>query len=212
MKTTVFAMMALVGLMGSVRAETVSVVQITDMRGQSEFQVMNREELANLTKEIKEETAVFPAVLADCKKEWEANKDNTLPFQGNRIKVRSAKKGVDFMDRAKADKKRSQLEDRASTKQSEEVQKEEKKAKQSKAKDEEIAKEEARTRAFEEAVEMVSKKMGDKLGRPVPSFGLASLTKEEPKKEELKKDEKKDKKDEKKEDKKEEKKAKEEKK
>ena len=132
-------------------------------------------------------------------KEWEANGENKLPFQGNRIKPRSAKKvGADFNDREKADKKKAQLEERASDKQIEEMDKEAKKAKQSKVKEEDLAKEEARVKAFDDAFSMISKKMGDKLGRPVPSFGFAMA---EPKKEGEKKDgEKKDgpKKDEKK--------------
>ena len=187
MKMTTLVAVALMGAAGLVRAEMVSVVQITDMRGQVGYQVMTREELATLTKEIKDETTAFTPVVAECKKEWEANKDNKLPFQGNRIKPRSAKKvGADFPSADKAEKKRSQLEDRASTKQVEELDKESKKAKGAKPKEEDVAKEEARVKAFDSAFEMISKKMGDKLGRPVPSFGFASA---EPKKEELKKEE-----------------------
>jgi len=188
------AAIALMGWVGWTRAESVSIVQVTDMRGQSEYQVMGREEFAAIQKEIKEETTIFLPIVAECKKEWEANKDNTLPFQGNRIKPRSAKKvGADFMDREKAQKKRSQMEDRASSKQAEELDKESKKSQSSNT--DEVSKEMARTKAFDEAFEMIAKKMGEKLGRPVPRFGLlsGSDTKTEAKKDE-KKDEKKDKK------------------
>jgi len=155
------------------RAESVSIVQITDMQGQVGFQVMNREEYAALLKEIKEEEAVYAAAAADAKKEWDANKENKLPFQGNRIKPRSAtKKGADLPDRDKAEKKRAQLEERASDKQIEEMEKLEKKNKQAKPKEEDVAKEEARTKAFADAFAMISKRMADKLGRPVPGFGL----------------------------------------
>ena len=193
-------------LAGAVRAEMVSVVQTTDMRGQSEYAVMTREEFAALQKEIKEETAVFAAAAAEAKKEWEANKENKLPFQGNRIKVRSAKKmGADFADAEKAEKKKVQLEERASEKQLEEMDKLEKKAKQSKPKEEDLAKEEARVKAFDDAFAMISKKMGDKLGRPVPSVGFVFEAAGEDEKKEAKKDEKpadKEKKEEKKEEKK----------
>lgn len=185
----------LLGLAGVARAEMVSVVQITDMRGQAAYEVMTRDEFNAVLKEIKDETAVFALAVADSKKEWEANKDNKLPFQGNRIKPRAAKKvSPDINDREKADKKRAQLEERASDKQMGEQTKEEKKAKQAKPKDEDVAKEDARTKAFEEAFALISKKMGDKLGRPVASFGLALAEpkKEGEKKEEPKKDEKKD--------------------
>jgi len=195
MKRVVFALAALLGFVGAAGAESVAVVQITDMHGQVGYQVMNHEEYAALMKEIKEETAVYPAIAAECKKEWEADKENKLTFQGNRVKPRSAKKGPDFMDREKADKKRSQLEDRATAKQAEEAQKEDKA--KGRLKDEDLAKEEAHTKAFETAYEMITKKMGDKLGRPVPSFGFASLT--DDKKEAPKKEEKKEKKSEKKE-------------
>jgi len=190
-RIVLWASVVCMGFVGVVRAESVSLVQITDMRGQVGYQVMNREELSALTKEIKEETAVFPAIAAECKKEWDANKDNKLPFQGAKIKPRTAKKGLDFMDREKADKKRSQLEDRSAARQSEEIAKEEKKSKQ--MKDEDISKEAAKTKAIDDAYEMISKKMGDKLGRPVPSFGFGGfdsgkdgVKKEEPKKEEKK--------------------------
>ena len=192
MKMTTLVAVALMGLAGAVRAEMVSVVQITDMRGEIGYEVMNREEFNALLKEIKDETAAFAPAVADSKKEWESNKDNKLPFQGNRIKPRAAKKaGPDLADRDKASKKKAQFEERVSNKQIEELAKEEKKGKQAKPKEEDVAKEEARTKAFDEAFAMISKKMGDKLGRPVPSFGLMSpeTKKEEPKKDGLKKEE-----------------------
>ena len=200
---------ALLGWAGLVQAEKVNVVQITDMRGDVAFEVMNREEFAALTKEIKEETAVFAAAAAESKKEWEANKENKLPFQGNRIKVRSAKKmGADYADREKAEKKKEQIEERGSAKQLEEMDKETNKLKGMKEAD--VAKAEARVKAFEDAFAMISKKMGEKLKRPVPAIGMAfeEAKKEEPAKEEAKKEEpkKEEKKAEKKNEKKEEKK------
>ncbi len=189
---------------GSVaHAEMVSVVQITDMRGQTAFEVMNREEYAALQKEIKEEVAVYQAAAADAKKEWDANKENKLPFQGNRIKPRTAKKiGADFNDRDKADKRKTVLEERAGEKQLEEMEKEGKKKKGKEPSEDDIAKEEARVKAYEDAFAMISKRMGDKLGRPVPSIGFAfeaePKKEEPPKKDENKDDKKADKKDEKK--------------
>jgi len=199
----------LLGWAGLAQAEKVNVVQITDMRGQTGFEVMNREEFATLTQEIKEEAAVFAAAAAESKKEWEANKENKLPFQGARIKPRSAKKSpMEFADREKADKKKEQLEERMTAKQTEEMDKETKKQKS--MKEEDVAKAEARVKAFEDAFAMISKKMGEKLKRPVPAIGMAfeepakeGVKKEEPKKEEPKKEEKKaEKKNEKKEEKK----------
>ena len=57
-------------------------------------------------------------------------------------------------------------------------------------------------KAYEDAFAMISKRMGDKLGRPVPSIGFAfeaePKKEEPPKKDENKDDKKADKKDEKK--------------
>ena len=142
---------------GVAHAEMVSVVQITDMRGLTAFEVMSREEYAAIQKEIKEEMAVYQAAAADAKKEWDANKENKLPFQGNRIKPRSAKKvGADFSDREKADKRKAQLEERAAEKQLEEMEKESKK-KKGKESEDDIAKEEARVKAYDDAFAMIQR-------------------------------------------------------
>ncbi len=174
---------------GVARAEMVSVVQITDMRGQVAFEIMNREEYAAIQKEIREEMAVYQAAAADAKKEWDANKENKLPFQGNRIKPRSARKmPPDFNDRDKAEKRKTVLEERAAQRQLNEMEKESQKKKRQSESD--LAKEEARVKAYEDAFTMISKRMGEKLGRPVPSIGFAFEA--APKKEEApKKDDKK---------------------
>jgi hypothetical protein len=167
-----------VGLLaGAARAETVSIVQITDLGGKSDYQVVGREEYAALLKEIAEEMKVYPAAAAEAKKDWDAaQKDKEAkerqPFQGARVKPRSVKKaGADFPDREKADKKLAQLKERASEKELEELEKAEKARKAKKADPDDEARETARVKAFEGAVTAVSKKMGDKLGRPVPAIG-----------------------------------------
>ena len=135
---------------------------------------------------------MFAAAVAESKKEWEANKENKLPFQGVKIKPRSAKKiGPDYSEREKADKKKGQIEERMNNKQAEEMDKEEKKRKN--MKDEDIAKAEARVKAVDDAFELISGKIGEKLKRPVQAAGMAFEVpvKEEPKKEEPKKEEKK---------------------
>lgn len=185
MKRGTGIMAALIGFAVTVNAQMVNIVQITDMKGMVGYEVMTREEFAALMKDIKDETAAYAAVALECKKEWDANKENKLPFQGNRVKPRSAKKmPQDFSDREKAEKKKSQLEERTNEKLMEEMDKEAKKQKLAKPKPEDIAKEEARLRAFEDAHAMIAKKMGEKLGRPVPGFGFAAAPEE--KKEEKK--------------------------
>ena len=190
MKTSMVLLTALLGLTGWARAESVSIVQITDMHGQSEYEIQTHDQYTNLVKQVKDEVAIFPLVVAECKKEWEANKDNKLPFQGNRVKPRSAKKIGDFLDRAKAEKRLDQLEKRP------DKPRDEKKSKSAKPKEEEVKKEEERTKAFDTAFEMITTKMGEKLKRPVENFGLSAFApkkdgekKDEPKKDEPKKDE-----------------------
>ncbi|MDX9868094.1 MAG: hypothetical protein RBT78_09235 [Kiritimatiellia bacterium] len=173
---------------GLARAETVSLVQITDMRGQTGFEILNREEYAALQKEIKEETAAYAVAAAESRKQWEADKENKLPFPGSKIKPRTARKmGADFQSREKAEAKKSRLEERASEKQLEEMDKESKQKKL--MKDEDLAKEANRVKTFEDALAMISKRMAEKLGRPVPAFGM---TFGEPAKDDAKKDEKKE--------------------
>ncbi|MEI7901887.1 MAG: hypothetical protein WCK89_16665 [bacterium] len=155
-------------------AEMFSVVQITDMRERPGFEVMSREEYTALLKAIKEEAAVFTFAVTESRKEWDANKENKIPFQGSRVKPRSAKKvSPDFNDREKASKKKAQLEERVSSKQIADAGKDSKKAKPAKSKaDGGVSKEDARAAAFNEAYSMISRKMADKLGRSVPSNGF----------------------------------------
>lgn len=182
MKRGMGIMAVLIGLAVTVNAQMVNIIQITDMKGMVGYAVMNREEFNALLKEIKDETAAYTVAAAESKKEWDANKENKLPFQGNRVKPRTAKKiPQDFSDREKAENRKSKLEERASEKLMDEMEKEAKKQKLAKPKPEDIAKEEARLRAFEDAHAMIAKKMGEKLGRPVPGFGFAAAA--EPKEE-----------------------------
>ncbi len=168
----------------TVRAQMVSVVQITDMRGVVGYEIMERDEYNALLKEIKEETSAYAVAMVESKKEWEANKDNMLPFQGNRVKPRTAKKMPQYYrDREKAEKRKAQLEERYNAKQLSEMEKAEHKLKMSKPSEADIAKEDERVRAYDDCYNMIVKKMGEKLGRPVSAFGFGVL---EPKKEEKK--------------------------
>lgn len=167
---------AVTALAVTVRAQMVSVVQITDMRGVVGYEIMDRDEYNALLKEIKDETAAYAVAAADSKKEWDANKDNKLPFQGNRVKPRTAKKmPPDFRDREKAEKRRSQLEERYNAKQLSDMEKAAHKLKMSKPSEADLAKEEERVRAYDDCYNMIVKKMGEKLGRPVPAFGFGAL-------------------------------------
>ncbi len=155
-----------------------SIVQITDMAGEVTLEIMGREELAELLKEVREETAAFPAALADARKEWEADEKNKqVQFQSARIKARTARKlGQDYNDEEKASAKKSQLEDRLNDKMIKEMDKEAAKRKamrNDKQREAYIAREEARAEALARAQALVAKKLSEKLGREVA--GSASV-------------------------------------
>jgi type IV secretory pathway VirB10-like protein len=173
MKLCHAAVVAAAALAVTAKAQMVSVVQITDMRGDVGYQVLDRDQYNAVLQNIKEETAAYAAVMAESKKEWDANKDNKLPFQGKRVKPRTAKKmPPDFNDREKAEKRRAQLEERYKAKQSDEKEKASNKLKMSKLKESDRAKEDERSKAYDDCYNLIVKKMGEKLGRPVPSFGF----------------------------------------
>lgn len=165
----------------------VAVYQIFDMLGQSIYKIMDKEEYLKLSAQIKEEEKAFPAALAESQKEWAENQTSVMkkgdkavakqPFPGGRIKPRSVKKfSVDFNDRALAETALANAQSHAANNPTDNKGV----SKKQNATAEDTAKENAKARAFTEAVAMVNKRMGDKLGRPVPAFGYT--TSEEPNK------------------------------
>lgn len=184
-------MMGLIGLVGAAYAETVAIYQVTDMAGQSEYQVLNKEESTKLAAELKEEAKVFPAIVATAKKEWETNKDNKMPFPAAKIKLRTAKKvGSDFPSKDVAMKKLEQIEGRIADKIAEDAkEKTSGRNKKQKPDPEEVAKETLKNTLVNNAITDVNSRMAAKLGREVPMFGFISSSSE---KKEVVKDAKKD--------------------
>jgi len=161
--------------------QSVAVYQIFDMLGLSTYKIMDKEEHLKLSAQIREEEKAFPSALAEAKKEWAENQTNVMkkadkavskqPFPELRIKPRSVKKfSVDFNDRALAQKSLEQAQSHAE-KNPVENKGVSKKQNPTAA---DIAKENAKARAYTEAVSMVNKRMGDKLGRPVPAYGYST--------------------------------------
>lgn len=177
----------MIGLVGAVYAETVAIYQVTDMAGQSEYQVLNKDASTNLTAQLKEEAKVFPAIMATAKKEWDANKENKMPFPAAKIKLRTAKKiGSDFPSKEAAMKKLEQIEGRIADKIADDAkEKTSGRNRKQKPDPEEVAKETLKNTLINNAVSDVNSRMVAKLGREVPMFGFISSTAE-------KKDEKKD--------------------
>ena len=161
---------AVLGLVCQLQAaENVAIYQLFDMMGLSGYKIMNKEEILKLSSEVKEEEKVFQGAMAEAKKAWDENKGTKgwQPFPMTRIKPRSIKKfGSDFSDRTAAEKRLAQAESHAAERQVS--------AQRQNSTPEDTAREEAKSRAFAEAVSMVKKRMGDKLGRPVPAFGFTT--------------------------------------
>ena len=85
------------------------VVTITDLRKDVSYEVMTREQVAELKARIQTEARLFPAAVAAARKEWEANdltKDK--PFQTAGLAARKFRQEGPFsqeMAKKKADKK-----------------------------------------------------------------------------------------------------------
>ncbi len=188
MNKIVFCMM--MGMVGTVYAQAVGIYQVFDMAGQSEHQILTKEESTKLANELKEEAKVLPAIMATAKKEWEANKDNKMPFPAAKIKLRTMKKiGTDFPSKEAAMKKLTQLEDRIAEKIAEDAKEKTAGKKKQKTDPEDVAKETLKNTLINNAISDVNGRMVAKLGREVPVFGFLSSSSE---KKEEKKDVKKD--------------------
>ena len=89
--------------------QSVYVVTITDLQKQDSYEVMTREQLAELKARIQTEARLFPAAVAAARKAWEASdltKDK--PFQTAGLAARKFRQEGPFnqeMAKKKADKK-----------------------------------------------------------------------------------------------------------
>lgn len=97
---------------GSLRAQSVYVVKIYDMRKDVTHEVMNREELAKLKQRVQAEGRVFQMALAAAKKEWSASEVHAGdPFPSGLSPRRVQEQGPFKPEDAK--KKVANLEERA---------------------------------------------------------------------------------------------------
>jgi len=173
MNKRVGCMMAVVScLMGAVYAQSVAIYQVTDMTGQTENQILTKEEAAKLATEIKEEAKVLPAIMAEAKK-----------------------LGSDFPNQEAALKKIEQIDLRTADKIAQDAKEKEsgRSNKKQKTSPEDIAKETLKNTLANNAISDVNRRMTEKLKREVPMFGFMSSTSEKKEaKKEVKKDAKKD--------------------
>ena len=173
-KSKVIFFLGMVMLAGVLQAaEMFYIVKLTDMSGSSVYKVMNDEEYKAAYKEVQDEMKIFNSVMAQCKKEWSADKTKESSFPSSKIKARKiAKSGATYPLKEKAEAKLERLDEGLTEDLKAE---EEKNTKKVKAMDDRSrAREEERINTLSAALEMVSAKMGEQLSRPVPKPGVDS--------------------------------------
>ncbi|MBO4288103.1 MAG: hypothetical protein J5985_08070 [Kiritimatiellae bacterium] len=161
---------------------TPKLVEITDMTGNKGFEILDAEGLAELTKQVKEETKIFPLVMVEAKKKWLENDEfKKKHFPSTAVKVRKFrvlkqdKEEVLQKLKEKAEDRMSASQDKKISEQSEKY----KKMKKRKGGDEMVAKiqekEEEKNRLESAAGSLVEQLMGEKLGRAIPSYGTGAF-------------------------------------
>ncbi len=158
-------------LAGFLNAQSVSIAKITDIIGNVGYKIMTSAEYSAASKEIMDESKIFLAVMTECKKEWNVDKDRKGSFQTSKIKQRKITKGgAIYASTEKAEAKLAKLEESTTAKRMAEL---DQHASKWKRMDERtMEKEKEKLEAFKQSFEVVSKKMEEKLGRPVPNFGF----------------------------------------
>lgn len=197
----IFWLMALIcGLTSSVLADRISVVEITDMFGEKVYEIMTPEEFMKVYKEVQEEKKIFYSVVAEVRKEWQADKNNRAAFPGSYVKSREVKKMIpEFRDEEKAQKRKEKLEERFSARKARDQADDSRKLNKLKGKRREryLADQQEDAENRMRAIKMVLRKMNARLKREIPTAEIIDLGEPEPAakkevKEEAKKDPKKD--------------------
>ena len=94
-------------------AETYFVVCMTDMVGNKTYEVKTKEEVAELKKQVANETKFFQKAVAKLQKEWTANPDaHQFKWQGQHLKPRTVKESQPYPDREKAMAKADRMTDK----------------------------------------------------------------------------------------------------
>jgi len=132
MKKFIFCMMiSFVGFAFLCRgADKYFVVKITNFAKQSEYKVLNEEELKNLQKEIADETRLWSKVITAAQKEWQSNEQyKGKSFPTGAIDKRTVKViGQPYTDQSKAEDKISSIEEQEQEKAEKEAEREKEKA------------------------------------------------------------------------------------
>ncbi len=152
-------------------AQSVYLVQITDMARKDGYEVMTREEVAALKKAIAEETKAYPKALAAVRKAWEEDElTKKVYFPAAKLAPRKMREQGPF-PQEQAQKKKEKATERLDDALFKEANKKKGGGKSDAAK-EEAAKEAQREQALTDAHEKVREKMKELLGREVPKNGF----------------------------------------
>ena len=172
MKSKIILFMSMVMLAGVLQAvERFYIVKQIDMIGGMRYKIMKPEEYKVAAKEVQEEMRIFRAVVTECKKEWKADKERKGSFASSKIKARKiSKSGATYPSMEKAEIKFDRMEESSTEKRIEDLKKHAKKFKGMNERS--LTREEVKLNAVKDSLEMVSKKMEEKLGRSVPNFGF----------------------------------------
>ena len=168
---TLVASLAAVVFTASAQSQSVYLVEITDMAKASAYQIMSRDEVAALKKQIAEEARAFPTALAAVRKEWEAAElTQKTFFPANKLAPRKMREQGPF-SAEQAAKKKERLEDRMIDNQIKEAKKQKPKGKSDGALAKQ-AKEMQRSLAVDSAHDQLCAKLKEALGREIPKNGF----------------------------------------
>lgn len=110
-KANILAALLLFSATDRLHAELIPVIEVTDLRGNSHFQVCTEEEKKKIEAELKAETKFYPKALADTKADWLVTHKDT-PFPSSRLKQRTLRVISTAINREAADKLLSKNEER----------------------------------------------------------------------------------------------------
>ncbi|MBP5510919.1 MAG: hypothetical protein J6Z49_08380 [Kiritimatiellae bacterium] len=156
------------------------LVEITDMTGNKGFEILDSEGLAELTKQVKEETKIFPAIMVEAKKKWlESDEFKKKHFPSTAVKVRKfrvitqGKEDALQKMKEKAEDRLAAAQEKKLTAQADKYKKLERRNKDKAAQMQE--KEDEQNRLQGAAGSLVEQLMAEKLGRAVPSYGTGAF-------------------------------------
>jgi hypothetical protein len=167
-----FAIVATLVINATAQMSSVYLVQITDMAKNSTYEVMSRDQLSELKKQISEETRAFPAAMAAVQKEWkESELTAKTYFPGSKLSPRKVREQGP-MSADMANKKKERLNDRMLDSQMKDAKKRRGRGKNDVAFNKQM-KEAERNQAVETIHDQLCTKLKEALGRDIPknSFG-----------------------------------------